>query len=594
MALSGNTVYECNASATANNVNGAGFNPSNANMLTDLTTDTNTANTASPVASSASYNFVAGDVNAWLYVKSGTNWTPGWYKIASVASNKATLSAAIGAAIQTNSAQGYPSPKFNTNTVVGCATVGTPTSGTFTVDYSQGTAAILTATDYGSIGSSTTLTSSITGGFTKVMVGNLFHQTTTGTGAFGVVGWYEVVSVTDANNLVLDRTPNSGTASVGCTGFIGGAASLNSTLDDDIFETAVAGARFFIKNGSFTLGESVVISAAGGAQVPNNIEGYNTLRGDLPIGSSRPTIACAANSFTLGSQWNIYNVIMTGTASIVLASTNCCWAFNCKNTNSSTTGSRFAFQFNGSDCGIFNCEGISYRGRGISALGFVYGNYVHNCDIGILLAGTSTVSSIIRNISESNVSSALTLGAATALTTVTSNTFYGSENTTGTGISISTGGTDIKLINNIIYGFVSGVAHADTTQTIGFDDFNDYFNNDTDVSGWQKGVNDIAVNPSFVSVTQITGTAGTFTAANDRLVDTSKDFSTLGVVGGRDAVYIISGTGVTAGIYGVASLATTTNPNDTLVLDLAPGTNTTTNKVYQLTVGHNFAVTGAV
>ena len=49
-------------------------------------------------------------------------------------------------------------------------------------------------------------------------------------------------------------------------------------------------------------------------------------------------------------------------------------------------------------------------------------------------------------------------------------------------------------------------------------------------------------------------------------------------------------TGVTAGIYGISSIATTTNPNDTLVLDLAPGTNTTADKVYQMTVGNNFAL----
>ena len=44
-ALSVNAVYEINGGATANNVNASGFNPSNANMLADLTTDSNTANT---------------------------------------------------------------------------------------------------------------------------------------------------------------------------------------------------------------------------------------------------------------------------------------------------------------------------------------------------------------------------------------------------------------------------------------------------------------------------------------------------------------------------------------------------------------------
>src|ERR1700677_5124809 len=100
MALSAGTIYEVRSTATSGNVNGGGFNPANPNGLTNLATTTGTGNTASPVVSSASYNFAAGDVGAWLYVQGGTNWTPGWYQIASVASNKATLSAGVGQAIQ--------------------------------------------------------------------------------------------------------------------------------------------------------------------------------------------------------------------------------------------------------------------------------------------------------------------------------------------------------------------------------------------------------------------------------------------------------------------------------------------------------------
>src|SRR6267142_7288271 len=77
--------------------NGAGFDPGNANMATDLAA-TN-ANTSSPVITSASYNFVASDVNHWAYIKAGTNWTAGWYKILSVAANAATLDGTIGNAV---------------------------------------------------------------------------------------------------------------------------------------------------------------------------------------------------------------------------------------------------------------------------------------------------------------------------------------------------------------------------------------------------------------------------------------------------------------------------------------------------------------
>jgi len=168
MALSASTVFEINSSATAGNVNGGGFNPANANMLTDLTTDSNTANTNSPVCSSASYNFVANDVGHWLYIKSGTNWTPGWYQIASVASNKATLSAAVGSAIQ------VANNRYGTNTAAGCATTGTPTGGTWSIDYSQSTASPFAATDLASSSGSSNPSSITSAGvpFGPQMTGN--------------------------------------------------------------------------------------------------------------------------------------------------------------------------------------------------------------------------------------------------------------------------------------------------------------------------------------------------------------------------------------------------------------------------------------
>src|SRR5215831_12382533 len=71
--------------------NGGGFDIANSNMSTNLaaTSATGTA----PVVSSASYNFVSRDVGHWVFIRSGTNWKPGLYKIASVASNQATLNA---------------------------------------------------------------------------------------------------------------------------------------------------------------------------------------------------------------------------------------------------------------------------------------------------------------------------------------------------------------------------------------------------------------------------------------------------------------------------------------------------------------------
>jgi hypothetical protein len=62
---------------------------------TDLTCADGDA--ATPEVASASHNFVTADVGHYLHISAGTSWTPGWYAIASVAANKATLNAPCGA-----------------------------------------------------------------------------------------------------------------------------------------------------------------------------------------------------------------------------------------------------------------------------------------------------------------------------------------------------------------------------------------------------------------------------------------------------------------------------------------------------------------
>ena len=185
MALGANTVYQLNASATASNVNGGGFNRSNANFITDFTTDANTGNTASPVISSATYNFVAGDVGAYVWVISGTNWNSiSAFPIVSVASNKATLNAAAGAGFKLNTTTNMYEP----TTVVGVSTVGTPTNGTCGIDYSYLTTAVVNGlTDLTCTAASTTVTSA-SAPFRRSMVGNIMHNTAlTGTGAITVL-----------------------------------------------------------------------------------------------------------------------------------------------------------------------------------------------------------------------------------------------------------------------------------------------------------------------------------------------------------------------------------------------------------------------
>lgn len=599
MAIAATTIWEINGGSVASNAGGGGFNPANAGMLTDLTTDTNTANTSAPVCSSASYNFVAGDVGNWLYIKSGTNWTPGWYKIASVASNKATLSAAIGSAsvVQiTNQVTGTAHGIYGTNTAAGCATVGTPTGGTFTMDYSQNTTSIISGVaDFNATGGSTNLTS-VSSPFTPVMVGNLFHQTTTGVGGFGVVGWYEIASYTNATSVVLDRTPNSGTASVSTTGYVGGALSMNSTLDDDVFEVSIAGNMWFAKNnGTITMGEAISVALAGTAAAMLMLVGYNARRGDNPTGTSRPTFDAVANAMAFVTRWNLYNMIWTGTASTMMSAGVSNKVVNCKFTNTSTTNAQVALTSN-SPGFIFNCEMVSLRGSAYIPVAnnnpSVICCYIHDSNVGYLNSGTVTFNEVKGCIFEGNVTAALQYTAGfTGTIDVTNNTFYGSENKLGIGISMATGVTNVLALNNIFYGFATGVSHADT-QSQGYDDYNDYYNNTADVTSndkWQKGVHTLAVNPTFTNVTQITGTGAS--SSTNVLTDATKDFTALGVTT-NDYCYLSAGTGtgIALKVYKITAVGTTTITLSSNITSSGSGSAIT----YQITLGHNFLPTGNI
>ena len=108
MALSNYTYFEVRTTGS-DTTNSGGFDINSSGFPTDGSI-TN-ANTASPIISSASYTFVAGDVGSWIFIKSGTNSIAGWYRIVSVNAGAATLNGTIGqavlTAIQANTSLGY-------------------------------------------------------------------------------------------------------------------------------------------------------------------------------------------------------------------------------------------------------------------------------------------------------------------------------------------------------------------------------------------------------------------------------------------------------------------------------------------------------
>jgi hypothetical protein len=577
MAVAASVIVEMRSDATASSVNGGGFNPSGTGFLTDLTTDSNTANTNSPVCSSASYNFVAGDVGHWLYIQSGTNWTAGWYQIASVASNKATLSAAVGEAEQITQTYIY-----GVNTVAGCATVGTPTNGTFTIDYSRGATALIASTDGASVNGSAVLTSA-TGGFTPVLCGN-YLRIASGTQA--LVGYYEIIGYTNANTLTIDRDCANSSNMSGATFKVGGAVLPDTTAFTGLSaSSSTISSYFFIKSGSYTIGAGVSSVPGGNVAAKCRIEGYGTKRADKPSKSSWPVLSFGANNFTTGTNVWIERVAITGTnASVLTLGANCKLGYMAV-TNTSTTASRVAITLSGATAMIHDIEAQSYRGTAISSVvdTIMSGVYVHDSDIGI---STNHSLQMTYSIVAGCVTKAVDSTSATRFYRAENCTFYGFEDTLGTGLALAASVYLQFWRNCIFYGFAT-VQDGSTQNFASYSDHNNYYNNDTDIadtSQWQKGPNDTALDPSFSGVAQITGS--TATTSGSTITQSGATFQTSGVTAGRDYLYLVSGTGITAGIYGITSVDSETQ----LTLDIAPGTSATADKVWKIRVGSNFAI----
>jgi hypothetical protein len=208
----------------------------------------------------------------------------------------------------------------------------------------------------------------------------------------------------------------------------------------------------------------------------------------------------------------------------------------------------------------------------------------NNSNIGIQVTGASCP--VIGSLSFANKTSAIDLGAggSTQQGVIVGNTLYGSASKRGTGIAAPTTNKQFGIINNIITGFTTGISHADSGADVLYLDNNDFYNNTTDVTNCAKGASDIALDPTFTSVTERSGTTATTTAGN-HLVDSTATFSTWGVTT-SDFVCIVSGTGPTAGVYQIASVDSETQITTTQTLTA----NATANKVWTILKGNNFAI----
>lgn len=291
MAISANAVWEI-WPTSGSDTNGGGFDPSIATGVSDFAATVATGN--APVITSATYNFVAGDVGAWVFVKSGTNWVPGFYKISSVAANAATVNGTIGQAILYQGATVQ-------NTVAGCATTASPTGGTGSVDYTQQAVAAVAVT--GESSATTTITT-LAAAFTPVMVGNALYLSGTGI----TTGRYFMTVFTSTTVCTVDRSP--GTTGTSVVVNIGGALATNNQA----FGTAggVGGNVFWIKNtGTMAVSGSQTALPAGVSGALTVFAGYNSLRGDLDAAKTFTNHPLVQNNNVVNNTINLSNAYVT-------------------------------------------------------------------------------------------------------------------------------------------------------------------------------------------------------------------------------------------------------------------------------------------
>jgi hypothetical protein len=331
------------------------------------------------------------------------------------------------------------------------------------VDYSQQTAAQLHLTDLDMVAASTTLTS-VTGGFTAAMAGNIIHITA---GTNFTVGWYEITAYTDTNTVTLDRTAIPvGENNADAVGYVGGAMSLASTLDDEFFKQMVAGNIIYVEAGTYTFVEHVQANTAGTATAPISIEGYQTTRGDDPTGDNRPLFACGAYVFRTDRDywyWKDLRMTVTHATGVTVGDRNI--ITNVKVHNSSATSDYEAFT-SSSYVYFVNCEAISNAGNGIQTanVNYVIGSYVHDCGV-TGIAGTAGYAILINNIIDT-CATGVSLYLHTSM--LINNTFYNCT----TGVSGGTTYNSVVLSN--IFDECTTPASWDTEQKSNWFDYNSW------------------------------------------------------------------------------------------------------------------------
>ena len=163
-------------------------------------------------------------------------------------------------------------------------------------DFTLQDAAQLALTDLATSGIGQNTLTSVVGGFTAAMIGNLI-QIRSGTNV--VAGFYEITTHIDTNTIKVDRAPDDGVGGIsGGSGDVGGAMGSPGKAIEIMITT---GMRMWIKTGTYTMTTSTpgpagpVVSASD--IVTFKVSGYNSTRGDLNTQSAitnKPVLSAGA------------------------------------------------------------------------------------------------------------------------------------------------------------------------------------------------------------------------------------------------------------------------------------------------------------
>jgi hypothetical protein len=478
----------------SSNNNGASFSPGVTGFATDG--QATVGNTASPVFSSASYNFVAGDVGAWLFIKSGTSSTPGFCKIASVAANAATLTASAGTCTL------YPS--YQLSTVAGIATVTGPTTLTWGIDYSQQASPQFAYTDM--VVATTTYTS-VAHPVGVNVIGNGI-QIISGTGC--TPGFHTVIS-TSTITATLDSTGGTGT----CTSNLGGAHGTLAQLNTDLGLTNNITQLGFVKaNATYQVSSGVTFNPSDNTKGTSiQVAGYTTVRGDggqaTVQATASITVVTISNNNNL-SNFTLRNFILDcnaqTTSSGLLFFANGNSAAKIKATNCTSNGINFD-TFSGITCR--NCwvagetGGQSFTGGSTNTLNevcmwcFATGGTVLGFNIS---ASFNCIWCIAANNTGANTDGFNVTGVSALLTTFVNCISYknGRHGLLWTS-DTPAGNAPMSITNSVFYGNggfgIDNNGTAGTAQSYGiFEDYNAFgANTSGTVNNLIQGPNDVTL-----------------------------------------------------------------------------------------------------